>query len=347
MEPSDEKDKPAEATPETEQPSSAPTEDSSQAPADALSRTPDDLEEEQTSEKKDAPESASVANQKKLSTFKRLTRRVNVYFLAFILLVIIAAVITAVVYLNSQKTAPVPNIATQTLTADALKQLANNDVMIGGSSQTLTIQGNAIIDGQTLARGKLDVAGTLQSSGKITGPSLTISGTSNLGATQIKSLRVQGSTAIKGDTTLANLNVAGTSTFNGAVTASQITVSSLLLSGNAKLEIPNHIRFSGPTPSRSIDRGVLGSGGSAAISGSDTSGTVDINTGGSPAAGCFVRVTFRTVFTNKPHVIISPVGSAAGQTTYYVNRDQAGFSICVATGAPAHKSFSFDYFVTN
>lgn len=324
---------------------SQPTKDEQQAPSDALSRTPDDLEEEKAKQAPAVDPNAPV--EKKVSPIKKFFKKVNLYFLLFMLLVVIAGVITAVNYLNSQKTTPEPTIANQNLTEEALKKLANTDATVGNTSQTLTIQGNAIIAGQTLLRGNLNVAGNIQSGGSIQGPSLTISGAANLGATQINSLQVATNTAVQGSTTLRDLNVAGTSSFSGAVTASQITVTKLILSGNATLQVPNHISFTGPTPGRTINAGVVGSGGSVSISGSDTSGVININTGGSPTPGCFARINFQQAFTSQPHVIVSPVGAAAGQTQYYVDRNTTGFSICTVNAAPANQVFAFDFFVTN
>lgn len=327
-----------------------PPKDEPQAPADALSRTPDDLEAEQADQEASATDSKTEAEQpagKKIPLIKRLFRKVNVYLLGFVLLVVIGGAITLVNYLNSQKTPAGPSIGTQSLTQDALKQLANTDVTVGNTSQTLTIQSNAIIAGQTLMRGNLNVAGNFQSGGPIQGPSLTISGTANLGATQINSLQVATNTAIQGSTTMRDLNVAGTSSFSGAMTASQITVTRLILSGNAVLEVPNHISFTGPSPSRTINSGVLGGGGTASVSGSDTSGTVNVNTGAGTSPGCFVTLKFNQRFEKQPHVIVSPVGAAAGQTQYYVNRNTSEFSICTANAAPTNQTFAFDYFVTN
>jgi cytoskeletal protein CcmA (bactofilin family) len=326
-----------------------PSEEERQAPTDALSRTPEDLEEEadKASNEIDAASSAEEANAKKLSPIKRILRKVNVYLLIFILLVVVGGAIALVNYLNSQKAPVVPDVASQQLSADALKQLANTDATVGNSSQTLTIQGNAIITGQTLARGNLNIAGNLQTGGSIQAPSLTISGTSNLGAAQINSLQIASTLAVQGSTTLADINVAGTSSFSGAMTASQITVTRLILSGNASLTIPNHIAFTGPSPTRTVNSAVLGNGGTMSVNGSDTSGTININTGSSTVAGCFAKITFQQAYTNQPHVIVSPIGSAAGQTQYYVDRNTTGFSICTANAAPPNQTFGFDFFVTN
>jgi len=325
---------------------SKPQDQSSQAPADALSRTPDDLDQEQSAQAATTTASTDDPNAKKLSPIKKFFRKVNLYFLIFILLVVVAAAVTVVNYLNSTKPAPTVDIATQGLTEEALKQLNNSDATVGGASQTLTIQGNTIIGGQTLMRGNLNVAGNFQSGGSIQGPSLTISGASNLGEAQINSLQVATNTAVQGSTTLRDLNVSGTSSFSGAMTASQITTSKLVMSGNAILQIPNHISFTGPSPSRTINAGVLGNGGSASVNGSDTNGTININTGNNPSAGCFARINFQQAFPGQPHVIISPIGAAAGQTQYYVDRNNSGFSVCTNNAAPANQVFGFSYFVT-
>src|SRR5690606_19660637 len=102
-------------------------------------------------------------------------------------------------------------------------------------------------------------------------------------------------TAVQGSTTLRDLSVSGSSTFSGAMTASQLTVSNLIISGNGTLQVPNHINFTGPTPGRTIGT-ALGSGGSLSISGSDTSGTININTGSGTSAGCFARINFQKSF---------------------------------------------------
>lgn len=328
-------------------PNEEPIQDLQSAPADALSKTPEELAEERAASGQvdKTPEELAKEAEKQLPFIKRIFRKVNVYFLVFMLLVVVAAVITIVNFLNSQNEPEEPNIATQQLSEEDLKELANTDATVGDASQTLTIQGNAIISGQTLMRGNLNVAGNLQTGGSINGPSLTISGQSNLGETQINDLQVAQNTAIQGTTTLRDLNVTGTSSFNGAITAGQLTVTRLIMNGNAVLEVPNHVSFTGPTPSHNTNSSVVGNGGSVSMSGSDTAGTITINTGNNPTAGCWARVNFRANFTAQPRVVVSPVGSAASQTRYYVERSTSGFNICTSVPAPNNQTFYFDYFV--
>lgn len=341
-----EKDKPEDQPPkeETSAGEGQTTDNAQQAPADALSRTPDDLEEEAA---KNPGPTATEPAEKKVSPFKKFFRKVNVYFLIFIILVVVAAAIAGVNYINSQKPPVDPDIAEQVLDDEALRQLANTDASVGSTSQTLTIKGNAIIDGQTLMRGNLNIAGNLQTGGSIQAPQLTISGAVNLGQTQVNDLQVATNVAIQGSTTMRDLSVAGSSTFSGPMTASQITVSRLILSGNAELQIPNHISFTGPSPSRTTNGGVLGNGGSASVSGSDTSGSINVNSGNNPAAGCFIRVNFNQAFSNMPKVTVTPIGSGAGILQFYVERDRNGFSVCTNNAAPANQAFGFDYFIAN
>lgn len=350
---SDKKDTPDKEAPKDEKaesldsPSdSSENKQSASAPVDALSMTPEELEEAAAKDAADALDEEPEI--KKVSPIKRFFRKVNVYLLGFVLIIIVVGAIAVVNYINSQQAPTAPEVASQELTEEALQQLANTDASVGSTNQTLTIQGNAIIAGQTLMRGNLNVAGDLQTGGSIQGPSLTISGTSNIATAQANTLQVADTFAVQGATTLSTLSVSGTSTLSGAVTANQLTVTNLILSGNASLQIPNHISFTGPTPSRSsINQGVLGNGGTALVSGSDTTGTVEINTGNNPTAGCFLEIGFAQAFSNRPHVLISPVGAAAGNLNYYVNRSTTGFSVCTNNAAAANQSFAFDYFITN
>lgn len=333
------------------------SESSQTVSADALSRDPnEDTNEQPASSGADGEQNTPLTNvatattaeaSKKPSALKNFFRKVNLYFLFFILVIIVAGVITVVYYLNSTSTPPEANIASQELTEQALQQLANTDASVGNTSQTLTIQGNAVVAGQTLMRGELNVASSIQTGGSIQGPTLSISGASNLNDVQINTLQIAGATTIQGETTLQGLNVAGVSSFSGPLTASQITVTRLVISGNGSLEVPNHISFTGSTPSRSLNSSVIGGGGSASINGSDTAGTINLNTGNNPTPGCLVDVTFNQAFGRQPRVIVSPIGYAAGQMQYYVTRTQSSFSLCSVNAPAANQSLSFDYFVTN
>lgn len=280
------------------------------------------------------------------SPLKRFLQKVNIYLLGFILILVVVGGMTAMSMVKSQKAPVVATFGSQELNDDALKKLASSDVNVGSAAQTLTVQGNTVLAGQVLVRSDLSAAGNVQVGGTLQAPSLTISGKTNLADTQINTLQVASNTTIQGATTVKDLNVGGAASFGGPVNAGQITVTKLIMSGNASLQVPNHIAFTGPSPGRSVNPSVLGGSGTASINGSDTTGTVNINIGGSPTAGCFVNITFSQAFTSTPHVLLTPVGSAAGLIQYYITRTNSGFSICTNNPAPANQSFAFDYFVT-
>jgi cytoskeletal protein CcmA (bactofilin family) len=284
-----------------------------------------------------------VSDKKKLPFFKRLLHGTNIYLLMFILLLIIAGIIATAVYLSSKKASD-NNVPTQTLSQDALKQLATSDVTVGQPKQTLSVQSNAIFAGKVLVRDSLEVAGTIQVGGSLNVPGITVSGNSVFEQIQInKGLSVAGDTSIQGQLTVArNLTVGGGGTFGGAISAPAINVNSLQLSGN--LTLTKHIAAGGSTPSRS-NGNALGSGGTTAVSGSDIAGSVNVNTGSGPGAGCFLTVNFTTKYNSTPRVIVTPVGSAAANLAFYTNRTTSNFSICAANTPPTNASFGFDYFV--
>ena len=315
-----------------------------EVPKDALEKTNEELEAEGVNTSS-APNPDEAA--KKPTGIKAFIKKVNVYLLMFLLVMVVSIAVSVVGYLNSKKVPKGPTIATQTLTQDALKQLANSDATVGDSGQTLTVQGNAIISGQLLVQKDLNVAGTIRLGKELDVPQLTVSGATNLADTQVNSLQVANASTFQGTVTIQHdLNVAGAASFSGPVTAGQITVTKLIMSGNAQLQIPNHLAFTGASPSRSVNSGVLGGGGSASVNGSDTAGTVNINTGNGPTPGCFVTVTFNKAFASTPHVTVTPVGSGAGQMQWYVNRSTTSFSVCSASTPPANQVFAFDYFIT-
>jgi hypothetical protein len=143
-----------------------------------------------------------------------------------------------------------------------------------------------------------------------------------------------------GLTVQKNLAVNGDATINGSLAASKITTDSLQMAGDLKLT--HHISAGGSTPVRS-NGSALGGGGTASVSGSDTAGSITINTGNSPSAGCYITVSFSSRFNATPHIVITPVGSSAANLNYYINRSTSSFSVCSTNAASAHRTFGFDY----
>lgn len=277
--------------------------------------------------------------------FKRMWQRFNVYLLLFILVIVAAIVTSVVLFIMNHKSSESAKdiINSQELSEETLKQLSNSSVTVGNSKQILNIESNAIFSGSVLIRSDLEVAGDVKIGGELQLPGITVSGASRFSDLQANSLAIASSATVQGPLTAKNgITVTGTSIFNGALSASQITTSSLQLSGD--LVLTNHIVAGGAVPGSSKGN-ALGSGGTASVSGSDTTGSVTINTGSGPGAGCFVTMSFTKKFSGTPHVVVTPIGSGSAGISYYVNRSTSEFSICTTNAAPAGQTFGFDYIV--
>ncbi len=242
---------------------------------------------------------------------------------------------------NNKNNAQSPKV--QSLTDKQIADLKGNTTLVGTSQQTLDIQGNSIFEGPVLLHSSLDVAGSIKVGGSLSLPAITVGGSSAFGQIQVnQTLSVIGNTTMQGQLTLQKgLTVAGAASF-GTLSASQLNVTTLQLNGD--FVVSRHINVNGGTPSR--DNGsALGGGGTVSINGTDTAGTITINTGGGPPAGCFTSVNFVQHFSGTPRVIISPSNSSAGNINYYTNRSPTGFSLCDATAPAASTSYVFDYIV--
>ncbi len=287
---------------------------------------------------------APTPNAPKIGLRERIRRwlsRFNIYLLAFILLLLITGIAAYVAYRQNQ--AANTDLTTQQLSDSTLEQLQNSDVKVGDPKQTLSIEANAIFSGKVLVRDSLDVAGAIKVGGALSLPGITVSGTSSFEQVQASGLIVAGDTNVQGQVNVQkNLNVTGSGSFGGTLSAGQLSVQTLQLNGDFQLN--RHFDPTGGSPSKS-DGNALGSGGTASVSGTDTAGTVTINTGGGPATGCFVTLTFTQKFNGTPHVVITPIGSGAAGLNYYVNRSNTSFSICSTNAAGGSQSFSFDYIV--
>jgi hypothetical protein len=280
----------------------------------------------------------------KRSVLKKLWDKFNIYLLLFVLIVL-GAIAILVTLTAKSKQATQTTLTTQGLSQDALKQLASTDVTVGNPKQVLTVQANAIFAGAVLIRSNLEVAGTLKIGGSLSLADLTVSGISKLGDLEVNNLTVNSSMNLQGTLTVRNgLNISGRSSFSGEIVASSISTNSLNLTGD--LNLTHHITAGGTIPA--IDKGAaVGGGGTVSLSGSDTAGSIVINTGNAPPAGCFATVTFSQKFSNTPHVVVSPVGAGAASLDFYVTRSTSSFVLCATNAATASQTFGFDYVVLN
>ncbi len=283
---------------------------------------------------------STAPEEPKQSFIKKFWRKFNIYLLLFILVIVIAVGVLIISIAKSKQTAQ-HTLTSQGLSQDDLKQLATTDVTVGNPKQILTVQANAVFSGGVLVRSNLEVAGSLRVGGSLSLSDLSVSGITQLGDTQVNNLSVAGTLNLTGGLNIKNgLSVVGSTSFSGTLTASAVNTGSLQLNGD--LNLTHHITAGGTIPS--ISKGTaVGGGGTVSLSGSDTSGSITINTGSSPPAGCFASVVFSQKFSSTPHIVITPVGSYAADLQYYVTRTTSGFDICSGNAAPAVQTFGFDY----
>ncbi len=194
-----------------------------------------------------------------------------------------------------------------------------------------------------MIRDGLEVAGQLKIGGPLNLPGITVAGTSNFDQVQINNLQIAGNTTVQGQLTVQKgLSVSGPASFAGSLSAAQFTIDNLQV--NRDILLNRHIDAGGSTPG--LNQGsAVGGGGTTSVSGTDTAGTVNINTGSGPGVGCFATINFTQKFNTTPHIVITPVGSAGGRLNYYINRSSTSFSICSENAAQGGQSFAFDYIV--
>jgi cytoskeletal protein CcmA (bactofilin family) len=302
----------------------------------------DSLEEPATTvEKKDQTDQPTDEKKKKRPklSIKALIAKLNIYFLLFVLVLVIAA---GIVFIGIQQNKKVDQAAeidfgTQPLTEEQLQQIRDSDAKVGDPKQTLSIESNADFKGRVLVRDSLDVAGTIRVGGSLSLPGITVSGTSNFDQIQANNLSIAGDTNIQGQLTVQEtLTVTGGASFGGPISAPSLAIQTLQINGD--LQINRHIDAGGPTPS--IARGgAVGSGGTATVSGTDTAGTITINAGGGAGNGQLATITFANNFSQTPHITITPVGR---YVQLFTTRTTTGFTVHAVGGVSAG-SFSIDY----
>jgi cytoskeletal protein CcmA (bactofilin family) len=273
----------------------------------------------------------------------RILSFANLYFILFLILILIGiGGIFAAVKFNSKNSGN-QTTHSDSLTSKQLSDLKSNTTIVGDAQQTLDIQGNSIFEGQVLLRNNLDIAGSIKVGGSLSLPAITVGGSSTFGQIHVNDqLSVSGNTTLQGTLTVQKgLTVTGSASF-GSLSASTINASSLQINGD--FIVNRHIGVSGGTPGRNGGT-ALGGGGTASVSGSDTAGTVTINTGGSPPAGCFITINFTQRFGTTPHVVISPSNSSAANLNYYTNRSTTNFSVCTTNTPSASSTYIFDYVI--
>jgi cytoskeletal protein CcmA (bactofilin family) len=269
--------------------------------------------------------------------------RFNLYLLAVLILAVAAIGITIYSFQKNNKPSRGAVVETEPLDQEVLDQLKNSDVKIGDPQQILSVEANAVFAGTVLVRGGLEVAGQIKVGGPLSLPGITVSGNSQFDEVNINNLQISGNTTVQRQLTVqGNLAVNGSATFGGTLSAKKLSIQNLQVNGD--LQFSRHIDAGGGAPSKA-NGGALGSGGTSSVSGTDTAGTITINTGSNPSAGCFAAITFNQSFNSTPHVVVTPVGFWAGPLDFYTKRSASNFSVCTRNNPSGGKNFAFDYIV--
>lgn len=308
--------------------------------ADSQSESSDALLENDPNASTEPPEPPKKKNifHKILDKFKQS----NIYFLLFIFVLLLAGIAGFASYTANKKADNSSSIDSQSLSANDLQNLKNNNTTVGDSKQTLTIASNAIFNGKVLIRDNLDVAGTIKVGSALTLPGITVAGTSSFENVQIsKNLSVAGNAALNGSLGVqGNFTLAGNANFTGSISANQLNINTLAL--NNDLQLNRHIDTGGATP-RISPGGAVGGGGTVSISGTDTAGTINVNFGGGPPAGQIANVSFANNFNQTAHVVITPIGANCAALNYYVTSTTSGFTVGVTNSGNAGTSCGFNY----
>lgn len=285
----------------------------------------------------------------KTSLWQKIVKKLsflNIYLALFILLVVLAVIITYAGIRNNTKVEQEGQINSQDLTSQGSDSISDNNTVVGDPKQTLTIASDSVFNGKVLFRDNIDVAGAIKVGGALSLPGITVSGNSAFENVSISNgLIIGGDTVVNGNLTIQkSLTVSGGASFGGAISASQLVIDRLTL--NQDIQLNRHLKTGGSVPGVSPG-GAAGGGGTASISGNDTAGTVTINVGGSPAAGILASITFVNSFEGDPRVVITPIGSPAGSLDWYITRISNGYRIETTSAPSASSSFSFNYIVFN
>jgi hypothetical protein len=285
--------------------------------------------------------------QPKNNAWDRLKSRANTIasITALFLFLVVLGAFVGYFYSQSKKPqAKTPTI--ETLSPEDLKKLTEIGANLGTANQTLNIGANALFRGKVDVGGDLSIGGKLNANGPVTLSQLNITGTTAATGLNVGSnLSVSGTTTLQkavtvGDLLTVNggLNVSGAASV-GSLNANTIAVRNISISGPLTI---GHLATQGPAPT--IVAGGVGAGGTVSISGNDTAGTININTGTGPA-GALATITFRAGYSSTVHVLLSPLTSGAAASEAFVTRNGGGFQIHANT-PPAGQTLSFDYLVT-
>ncbi len=253
-----------------------------------------------------------------------------------------------------------------TISQAALNKIGVNQNPVGDSGIVLTVNPNAIFNGDLQVAGNVSVGGVLNLNKALTVSNANITQL-QAGNTSLQQLNVNGNGTVSNLNVRSQLTVTGTSNFQGPTTLSQLltvqggenisgnlavggtlAVGSLHTSSLVSdygLTFGGHVITQGSAPGVSPgNSSCIGQNGTVSISGNDAAGTVDVNVGaGSSCNGgaTVAYVAFRSGYSNIPKVVVTAVGPGADNV--YVDPSTGGFDIGVSSITQG--GHEFDYIV--
>lgn len=286
-------------------------------------------------------------------------------FIALTVVVLILAVNGGVIWFILRGQADKPdetNRSEVTLSSEALSKLgvARNSVSDQGAELTVgplskfnskvTMNSDLTVAGQLVLNNTFsatDASLAKLKAGNTDVAQLNVNGDGTISTLNLrKDLTVVGASKFQGPVTLGqlltvnnNVNIVGNLAVGGTISVRNFQASSLI--SDTTLTIGGHIITRGNAPGASAGP-AAGSNGTVSISGNDAAGTVAVNVGVGAGPGVVANVSFKSTYSNTPHVVVTAVG--AGPQGVYVNRNSGGFSIGV-TNALGPGGYAFDYIV--
>ncbi len=143
-----------------------------------------------------------------------------------------------------------------------------------------------------------------------------------------------------------NINVGNELRVTGNTTLS----ANLIVQGNTtvqKLTVNGKIISSGTAPTLALGQALTGIVGAAATGdGTDTAGTVTVNSGTqASAAGEIAEVTFTSAYGTAPKVVLSGNTAVSAKLGAYIVRTTTGFKIVTDDPLQTGQTYSFDYII--
>jgi hypothetical protein len=341
----------------------------SREPKDETSRKPaPEVLQPRTDKESKAPQAAPKQESRFARAFAprhhqsyRLSHRATFIGLAVVAVILALNAGVIVFVLKGQSgTNPQANQGVVTVSQAALDKLGVNQSDAGKLGVQLVVNPDAKFNGDLTVGGDTSIGGQLKLNSKFSASDASLTQL-EAGKTSLESVEVNGDGTLTNLTARQDLTVGGTSRLQGPTVMSQLLtvnsnankLGSLSVGGtlsvgsfhagslvvDGTVTVGGHIITSGRIPGLARGPALRGTD-SISNSGNDVTGSVAVNIGAGSVSGCVATVSFRSAYSNIPHVVITPVGYV--QDVYLCGRSAGGFTIGVGSQSG---SVVFDYIV--